>query len=164
MSAGVSVTVHPADEDAEPVVVRADSASDLPPNVGATALHREVVTDGGGLTGCVACAHPELYTRKDFPRALGIGIVVLAAGLVPFLPKWYPSLIVAAALDLLLHWYAPEVVVCYVCEAEYRGFPARPRHPRFDRTIEERLRYGESAVMGSPMRPGGTADAPEPEH
>lgn len=150
--------------------VYAASASSVPasatcPECGAELpLHLEHRTESGGLAACLACGHPELYTRKDFPRALGIGIVVLAAGLVPFLPKWYPSLIVAAALDLLLHWYAPEVVVCYVCEAEYRGFPARPRHPRFDRTIEERLRYGESAVMGSPMRPGGTADAPEPEH
>jgi Zn ribbon nucleic-acid-binding protein len=127
-------------------------------------LHLEQRTDSGGLTGCLACGHVELYTRKDFPRALGIGIVVLAAVLVPFLSWWYPSLIAAAALDLLLHWYAPEVVVCYVCEAEHRGFTNAPRHPRFDRTIEERLKYGEQAVMGSPMRPGGTADAPEPEH
>jgi len=28
----------------------------------------------------------------------------------------------------------------------------------------EALRYGARAVMGKPMRPGGTADAPEPEH
>jgi len=33
-----------------------------------------------------------------------------------------------------------------------------------DRTIEERLKFGENAVMGSPMREGGTAGAPEPEH
>jgi len=139
------------------VVPCPECAAELP-------LHLERLTESGGLTGCLACGHPELSTRKDFPRALGIGIVVLAAVLVPFLPKWYPSLIAAAILDLLLHRFAPEVVVCYVCEAEHRGFPTSPRHPRFDRTIEERLRYGDRAVMGSPMRPGGTADAPEPEH
>ena len=59
---------------------------------------------------------------------------------------------------------APDVVLCYVCSAEHRGFATSPRHPRFDRTIEERLKYGKKAVMGSEMRPGGTADAPEPEH
>jgi len=51
-----------------------------------------------------------------------------------------------------------------VCGARHRGFSPRPRHPRFDREIDERLRYGERAVMGKPMREGGTADAPEPEH
>ena len=34
----------------------------------------------------------------------------------------------------------------------------------FDREIDERLRYGERAVMGKPMRESGTANAPEPEH
>jgi hypothetical protein len=35
----------------------------------------------------------------------------------------------------------------------------RPRHPRFDREIEERLLYGKRAVMGKPMRECGTAEA-----
>ena len=48
--------------------------------------------------------------------------------------------------------------------AVHRGFDKKPKHPRFDRTIAERLKFGEKAVMGTPMRDGGTADAPEPEH
>lgn len=126
------------------------------------------LTAEGGLSACLACGHPELYTRKDFPPALGIGIVVAAALLVPLTPKdlrpFYPSLVAAALLDLVLLRLAPDVVVCYVCATEHRGFTPSPRHPRFDRTIEERLKYGDKAVMGSEMRPGGTADAPEPEH
>ena len=115
-----------------------------------------------GLSACLSCGHPELYTQKDFPRAVGIGIVVLAAILAPF--TYYLSLGVAALIDAILYWTAPEVVVCYVCKAEHRGYPKEPRHPRFDREIEERLLYGEKAVMGKPMREGGTAGAPEPEH
>jgi len=126
-------------------------------------LHPEEQADGGGLAGCLACAHPELYTRKDFPPALGIGIVAAAAALVPLVP-YYLSLVAAALLDGLLYRLAPDAVVCYVCRAQHRGFPQKPPHPRFDRTIEERLRYGERAVMGSPMRDGGTAGAPDPEH
>ena len=130
---------------------------------GAThSLHPERRDGGGGLRGCLACGHPELYTVKDFPRGLGIGIVVVAAVLAPF--TWYASLVVAALLDLGLYWLLPPVVRCYVCDAAHRGFPATPRHPRYDREIAERLRYGDKAVMGRPMRPGGTADAPEPEH
>jgi hypothetical protein len=129
---------------------------------GPRALHGELVTPGGGLRGCLACGHPELFTQKAFPRRAGIAIVVVAAVLAPF--TWYASLAVAAALDALLYRFGPDVVVCYVCGARHTGFAPSPRHPRFDREIDERLRYGDRAVMGKPMRSGGTADAPEPEH
>lgn len=126
------------------------------------ALRCESATPSGGLVGCMACGHPELYTQKDFPRALGIGIVVVAALLAPF--TYYASLGIAALLDFLLYHFAADVVLCYVCRSEHRGFAPQPRHPRFDREIEERLKFGARAVMGKPMRPGGTAGAPEPEH
>lgn len=125
-------------------------------------IHDDSVTDSGGLRACVACAHPELYTQKNFPRSLGIAIVVIAAVLAPF--TYYISLGVAALLDLLLYKLGPNVVVCYVCRAWHSGFDPDPRHPSFDREIEERLKFGEQAVMGKPMRAGGTAGAPEPEH
>ncbi len=134
--------------------------------LGARAQGRELRLDRldeqGGLSGCLACGHPELYTHKDFPRALGLCIVVAAAIAAPF--TWYASLVVALVLDSLIYLVAPSVVACYACGARHRGFAPQPRHPGFDRQIEERLRYGERAVMGKPMRPGGSADAPEPEH
>jgi hypothetical protein len=123
------------------------------------------MTPGGGLTACLACGHPELHTSRDFPRAIGIGIVVLAALLAPF--TYYISLAVAGLLDALLYKISPNVVTCYVCQAAHRGFAPEPRHPAFDLTIEERLRFGERAVMGKPMREDpvrGTAGAPDPEH
>lgn len=128
----------------------------------ATVLHRECVAQTGGLAGCLACGHPELFTRKIWPPAVGIAIVVVAAVLAPW--TYYASLVVAAIVDFALYKLVRDEVVCYVCGAQHRGFPAEPRHPRFDRQIEERLRYGERAVMGRAMRTGGTADAPEPEH
>jgi hypothetical protein len=117
---------------------------------------------GGGLTRCLLCGHPELYSLKDFPRWLGLTIVGVAALLAPF--TWYLSLVAAAALDWLLYQRCSEALTCYVCGAAHRGFAAQPRHPRFDREIAERLRFGAHAVMGKPMRPEGTAGAPEPEH
>lgn len=125
-------------------------------------LCTESLTEEGGLTACVACGHPELYTQKDFSRALGLTIVVIAALLAPFTA--YLSLVAAGLIDFLLHRFAPEVTRCYRCQAEHRGFAAQPRHPRFDIEIAERLKYGERAVMGKPMREGGTAGAPDPEH
>ena len=117
----------------------------------------------GGLQGCLACGHDELFRRKDFPPALGITIVVVAAALVPFVP-YYSSLVAAAALDFILYHLAPDLHTCYRCGSDHRGFSQDPRHPRYDRTIAERLKFGERAVMGSPPREGGTAGAPEPEH
>jgi len=148
--------------------VEVESPSGLPAEIpctacgGTHALHLERLTDGGGLVGCLACGHPELFRQKAFPRAAGVAVVVVAAVLAPF--TYYASLAVAAGIDALLYWCAPDVIVCYVCESGHRRFAATPRHPRFDREIDERLKFGERAVMGKPMRAGGTAGAPEPEH
>ena len=120
------------------------------------------LSDAGGLLGCRVCGHPELYTRKDFPKPLGLAIVGVAAVLAPFTS--YISLGVAALLDSALYFTMPELVACYVCDARHRDFPQPPKHPRFDREIDERLKYGKRAVMGRAMREGGTADAPDPEH
>lgn len=148
--------------EGEPRLLRADDPSVVREAWAGERLRFERLSDSGGLTGCLACGHPELYSQKDFPRGPGLWIVILAALLAPF--TWYLSLLVAALLDASLFLLASSVVVCYACRAQHRGFHPSPRHPRFDHTIAERLRYGERAVMGTPMRPGGTADAPDPEH
>lgn len=125
-------------------------------------MRAEGVTPQGGLAHCLACGHPELYTKKRFPVAIGISIVVAAALLAP--STNYLSLVAAAVLDFVLYHGLPDVVVCYVCSAEHRGFAVEPRHPRFDLEIADRLKFGARAVMGKPMRAGGTAGAPDPEH
>jgi len=163
----VVIPLELSDGERREHVVRAPSADRLPPSFapGESAerpLALERVTPEGGLRGCVACGHPELFTRKDFPVGLGLAVVVVAAVLAPF--THYASLLAAAVLDAVLYRWAPDVVECYVCHARHRGFRREPRHPAFDREIDERLRYGKRAVMGKPMREGGTADAPEPEH
>lgn len=157
---GVSLMRFEAGADAGPVRLTAGDAASLvrqQPDLRASAL-----AAGGGLLGCLVCGHPELYTQKAFPRALGIAVVLVAAVLAPF--TWYLSLVGAAVVDCALYHLAPDLVACYACRSEHRGFAREPRHPRFDREIAERLRFGERAVMGKPMRPGGTAGAPEPEH
>jgi hypothetical protein len=132
-------------------------------------LHLDQRTEDGGLNGCIHCGHPELYTRKVFSKPLGIGIVV-GSGLLTLAtvgslgPAAYGFLGVAALADAVLYQLGKEETVCYVCSAVHRGFRSVPRHPRFDRTIAERLKFGKSAVMGSAMRDGGTAGAPDPEH
>jgi hypothetical protein len=154
----MAVTVEGVAPDGKPWSLRAES----PAGLSGRELRRERLTADGGLVGCLACGHPELYTQRAFPRGLGLAIVIAAAVLAPF--TWYLSLAVAALLDAALYWTAPSVVVCYVCGARHRGFAREPRHPRYDLGVAERLRYGAKAVMGTPMRAHGTAGAPEPEH
>ena len=160
MSGAVSIELVRAGQDA-PARVSAASWRELAarPDV---RLQLQGLSEGGGLRACLGCAHPELYTQKDFPRRVGLTIVAVAALAAPF--TWYASLVVAALFDAALYRFAPSLVVCYACGARHRGFAPEPRHPGFDHQIEERLRYGDRAVMGKPMSPGGTAGAPEPEH
>ena len=168
MSPGVRVRIRCACPGRPHVHASAAAPANLPVSVRCascgteTRLHGDRVSEGGGLLGCCACGHPELYTQKSVPPSVGILVVVVAACLAPF--TMYASLAVAALVDLGLYVFVPDVVVCYVCRAEHRGFRREPRHPRFDREIEERLKYGPRAVMGRPMREGGTANAPDPEH
>ena len=165
MAAGVSIRwgSSDADEAAPLKTVERATWSELPDRLDdSTELCRSNLTHEGGLLGCLVCGHRELYTQKDFPRSIGIAIVVVAALLAPF--TYYLSLAAAALIDAFLYACARDVTLCYVCHSEHRGFATSPRHPGFDREIDERLRYGERAVMGKPMRESGTANAPEPEH
>ncbi len=155
MSRGVSVQLF--EEDGSFRRLDAQSPADLPGE-----LQLDGLSAGGGLSACLGCGHPELYKQRDFPRALGFAIVLVAAVLAP--ATHYLSLAAAALLDWILYQFAPVLHACYVCHARHRGFADDPRHPSFDREIDERLKYGKRAVMGKPMRPEGTANAPEPEH
>jgi hypothetical protein len=147
--------------------VRAPAPKDLPATVrcrgcsAETTLHPDRVTEGGGLSGCLACGHPELWTRKRFPAATGVAIVVAAALLAP--STHYVSLGAAALIDLLSTTRSRGRRVLRLRNRTPRLL-AEPRHPRFDREIAERLKFGARAVMGKPMREGGTAGAPDPEH
>ena len=95
------------------------------------------------LSACPKCGHGELYRRKDFPRKLGVAVVVAAAALVFWTESYWP-LAAAAAVDLLLFLAIPEVVVCYRCGSEHRGVAFDPRPPTFDIAVADRHRFGAS--------------------
>lgn len=83
------------------------------------------VLAGGPVDRCAVCGYEHLHVRKDFPRQLGIAIVAVAAVLTftnvcPPGFFWLP-LVIASVIDLLLYQVIPWKVVCYVCDAEYRG-------------------------------------------
>lgn len=78
---------------------------------------------------CPICRAGELYRRKDFNAKLGIIITSIAAIL-----SWWTygvSLVVAVLIDLYLYRHVGDVVVCYSCEAHFRGLPKIKEYPDF---------------------------------
>ena len=98
------------------------------------------------LSACLVCGNHELYKKKDFPHALGMGILVAAclASTVTYglYDKWltWAILIGSAAFDGLLYLWVKDVIVCYRCNAEYRGVPAVVTYAPFELTVHERYR------------------------
>lgn len=90
----------------------------------------EEVRSGGRLDQCAVCGRKEIYREKSVNRALGLGVVIVAAALAPL--TFYISLGVAAVIDALLYAFLPERGVCYLCRAEYRGFRGIPELEKFD--------------------------------
>ena len=69
---------------------------------------------------CSFCNCREFYKRKDFNQNLGCFFVVIGSILLPF--TYGISLVVVLIIDMLLHKYIDEVIVCYKCKMEFRGF------------------------------------------
>ena len=98
------------------------------------------------LSSCALCGNGELYKKKDFPHSLGMGILTLAC-LASTLTYWlynkwwtWAILIGSAAFDGLLYLWVKDVVVCYGCDAHYRGTPPGSSHAPFELTVHERYR------------------------
>jgi hypothetical protein len=114
---------------------RCDHAVSVTAAVGATAPSR-----------CLLCDNAELYKKKDFPHGLGLTIILLgfAASTVTYwrheLGLTWAILLGTAAFDGLLYLLVKDVVVCYRCNAHYRGVTAGPEHKPFELTIHERYR------------------------
>ncbi len=95
------------------------------------------------LDRCPRCAGTELFVRKDFPQALGLLIVAVAAAVSCFylteLGFYTIGILTAAALfDLVLYLVVGRVTVCYRCRAEYRKLESSPEHAPFDLATSEK--------------------------
>ena len=95
---------------------------------------------------CVVCQNAELYRKKDFPHGLGL-FLLTAACVVSFITYGYYKvwltwciLIGTAIFDAVLYLCVGDVVVCYRCNAHYRGLKNRENIPAFDLGIAERYR------------------------
>ncbi len=98
------------------------------------------------LSGCALCGNHELYKKKDFPHWLGMTILVGACLISVFTyglyEKWltWAVLLGSALFDGLLYLWVGDAIVCYRCNAHYRGFQSSEAHQPYELTVGERYR------------------------
>ncbi len=98
------------------------------------------------LPVCVVCGNHEFYKQKDFPHTLGMVILVAAlllstATYYSYAKWWTWSFLIGSAIvDGALYLLVGDVIVCYRCNAHYRGVTANDHHQPFEITIGERYR------------------------
>ncbi|MDA0322046.1 MAG: hypothetical protein O2923_04935 [Verrucomicrobia bacterium] len=85
---------------------------------------------------CVMCDCDAFYRQKDFNSAIGCCIVLFAAVLVPW--TYGLSLIPAALVDWFLYRRTADMVVCYRCRSQFRGFDIPQRIVDFDHYLAEK--------------------------
>jgi hypothetical protein len=99
-----------------------------------------------GLHTCAVCGNAELYRKKHFPHWLGMLLLVVAC--LAFLvtnylyQQWlaWAILLGSALVDGVLYLAVRDVLVCYRCGAEHRGFVAKPARGPYELSIGERYR------------------------
>jgi hypothetical protein len=98
------------------------------------------------LPACLVCGNHELYKQKDFPHWLGMTILIVALVLSTITYYWYEKwwswsfLIGSAIIDGSMYLLVGDVIVCYRCQAHYRGFTPTDAHQPFEIAIGERYR------------------------
>jgi len=111
------------------------------------------------LTACAVCGNAELYRKKDFPHALGLGLLTaacLASTITYFYYQqwWTWGILIGSALfDCVLYLLVRDVTVCYRCDAHYRGLPPGPEHKPFELTVYERYRQEQIRRKQLAQRP-----------
>ncbi len=101
---------------------------------------------------CIICGNKELYKKKDFPHTLGMYILVIACAIsfYTYLNYWviatWVILTGTAVFDGVLFMLVGDAVVCYRCQAHYRGIPKSVHEP-FEISVGEKYRQ-ERMRMG----------------
>lgn len=115
---------------------------------------------------CLACGCGDLWRQKDFPQGIGLTLVVVAGILSTI--AWanhYPALAIGilmgfALFDLLLFAWMPDVLKCYRCGAQHRGFQFEGNVEKFELATHERYRQESLRLENSSDKGRMTATGP----
>lgn len=95
---------------------------------------------------CLACPSTDLYVRKDFPQRIGValvGIGIIGSSIAWYyanLPWTFGILFATALADVLLYSLVGDALMCYRCDAQYRGVAQMESHGHFDLETHEKFR------------------------
>ncbi|MDZ4657225.1 MAG: hypothetical protein SH868_06555 [Bythopirellula sp.] len=95
---------------------------------------------------CLVCPSTDLFVRKDFPQR--VGVLIVAVGIIGSSIAWYHAdllwtfgiLFATALIDVLLYTFVGDALMCYRCQAQYRGVAEMDAHGLFDLETHERHR------------------------
>lgn len=108
------------------------------------------------VTRCLVCPSTDLFVRKDFPQRVGVALV--AIGIVGSSIAWgygqmystFGILFATALADVLLYTFVGEQLMCYRCQAEYRGVSNMESHHAFNLETHERYRQMTARLKATP--------------
>jgi hypothetical protein len=117
--------------------------------------------NGDRVQRCLVCPSTDLFVRKDFPQRLGV--LIVAVGIIGSSIAWYHAhllwtfgiLFATALIDVLLYTLVGDALMCYRCQAQYRGVAEMDSHGLFDlethekhRQLNARLQSAERVAAG----------------
>ena len=115
-----------------------------------------VIPDGAveanSVRRCLICPSVDLYVRKDFPQRVGVALVLI--GVIGSSIAWgyanvfwtFAILFGTALADLLLFLVVGNALMCYRCQAQYRGIEELKGHGAFDLETHERYRQLKARI------------------
>jgi hypothetical protein len=106
----------------------------------------EEAVAGNRVQRCLVCPSTDLFVRKDFPQRLGV--LIVAVGIIGSSIAWYHAdllwtfgiLFATALIDVLLYTFVGDALMCYRCQAQYRGVDEMDAHGMVDLETHERHR------------------------
>lgn len=132
-----------------------ESTSALPcPHCKSEISIAEDAVDGERVKRCLVCPSTDLFVRKDFPQRLGVGLVVI--GIIGSIIAWanysilwtYGILFATALIDVALYLMVGDALMCYRCQAQYRGVEEMDTHGQFDLETHEKYRQLAARMEG----------------
>jgi len=106
----------------------------------------QAFNEQGSLHRCPVCTCRELYVRKNFPHAMGLATVVVAAvsAVCMFAFRqiiWGLAVLGGVALiDAMIYPFSKRCLVCYRCRSEFKDLPIEVNHPGWDLSTGEKYR------------------------
>lgn len=157
-SCGSTAVAEGVESAVEIVCPRCAAAVAIPPG----AVERVEPGREPRLHRCLVCPCTELFTRKDFPQRVGVGIVV--AGFAASCVTWawrllvptFAILFATALVDVVLYLLMPDCQTCYRCGARYRGAAGSPGTfdlETHEKHRQQRIRLAERSATGRPPAP-----------